>query len=63
MSRDLNVKAQENLKIYFCGKIHFVLGLLARDTANHSYIQNTPLTLALNPWDNDIIVKCPKTPP
>ena len=27
----LNVKAQENLKIYFWGKIHFVLGLLARD--------------------------------
>ena len=32
--------------IYFREKIHFVLdlGLLARDIANHSYSQNTPLT-------------------
>ena len=38
-----NVKAQENLKIYRCwGKLHFVLGLLARDIPNHSYVQNTP---------------------
>ena len=44
-----NVKAQENLKIYRCwGKLHFVLGLLARDIPNHSYVQNTPLTQALN---------------
>ena len=28
---------------------HFVLGLLARDIASHSYAQNTPLTQALNP--------------
>ena len=31
------------------GKIHVVLGLLARDMANHSYAPNTPLTQALNP--------------
>ena len=30
-------------------KIHFVLGLLARDIANHSYAPNKPLTRALNP--------------
>ena len=53
-SRDhnLNVKAQENLKIYFWGKVHFVV-----DIANHLYSQNTPLTQALNPlrsvnWSN-----------
>ena len=28
---------------------HFVLGLLVRDIANHSYAQNTPLTQAWNP--------------
>ena len=33
-------KAQENLKIYFWEKNHFVLGLLVRDIASH----NTPLT-------------------
>ena len=27
----------------FWGKIHVVLGLLARDIANHSYAPNTPL--------------------
>ena len=43
------MKAQEDLKIYFSGKIHFVLGLLARDIANHSYASNIPLTQALNP--------------
>ena len=35
--------------MYLWGKIHFVLGLLARDIANHSYAPNTPLTQALNP--------------
>ena len=44
-----NIKAQESLKIYFWGKIRFVLGLLARDIASHSYAQSTPLTQALNP--------------
>ena len=33
-----NIKAQESLKIYFWGKIHFVLGLLARDIASNSFI-------------------------
>ena len=53
-SRDhnLNVKAQENLKIYFWGKVHFVLGLLARDIANYSFAQDTSLTQALNPLRN-----------
>ena len=50
-SRDhnLNVKAQENLKIYFWGKVHFVVGLLARAISNYSYVQNVSLTQALNP--------------
>ena len=39
-------KTQENLKIYFWGKIHLVLGLLARDIANHSYAQNKRVTQA-----------------
>ena len=43
------VLAQENLNIYLWGKKHFVLGLLVRDSANHSYVPNTPLTQALNP--------------
>ena len=43
------IKAQESLKIYLWGKFHFVLGLLARDIASHSYAQNTHLTQALNP--------------
>ena len=30
---------------------HFVLGLLVRDIANHSYAQNTPLTQAWTPWE------------
>ena len=34
--RNLNLKAQEALKNYFWGKIHIVLGLLARDVANQS---------------------------
>ena len=34
--------------MYFWGKIHFVLGLLARDIANHSYAQKTRLTKALS---------------
>ena len=38
------MKAQENLLL---GKIHFILGLLARNIANHSYASNTPLTQAL----------------
>ena len=45
----LKVKAQENLKIYLWGKIHCVLGLLARDIAKYSHGQNTPLSQALNP--------------
>ena len=38
-SRDhvINVKTKENLQIYVWGKIPFVVGLLARDIANHSY--------------------------
>ena len=40
---------QENFKIYFWGKIHFVLGLLERDISNHSYAPNKPLTQVLNP--------------
>ena len=44
-----NVKAQENLKSYFWGKFHFVLRLLAKGIANHSFSQNTPLTQTLNP--------------
>ena len=43
-----NFQAKENLKIYFCGKIHFVLGLSARDIANHSYAPKKPLTQVLN---------------
>ena len=35
------------------GKIDFVLGLLTRDNANHSYAPNTPLTQALNPLSSD----------
>ena len=31
------------------GKLHFVLGLLARDIFNHSYAPNKPLTQVLNP--------------
>ena len=54
----LNVKVQENLKMYLWGKIHFVLGLLARDIANHSYAPNTPLTQALNPL-RTILMKRP----
>ena len=38
------VKAQENLKMYFLGKVHFVLGLLARDIDNYSYAKNTSFT-------------------
>ena len=38
------VKAQENLKMYFWGKVHFVLDLQARDIANYSYAQNTSFT-------------------
>ena len=41
----LNVKIRENLKIYYLGKIHFVLGLLPRN----SMLRTTPLTEALNP--------------
>ena len=48
-NQDASVKAQENLKIYFWANIHFVLGLLARDIANHPYTPNTSLTQALNP--------------
>ena len=40
--------SRDHLKIYSCGKIYFVLGLQARDIANHSRAPNTPLTHALN---------------
>ena len=50
----LNVKAQENLKNYFWGRIHLVLGLLARDITNHSYAPNTSLTQALNSLSLDV---------
>ena len=50
----INVKAQENLMIYFWGKIPFVLDFLARDIANHSYAPNTPLTEVLNPLNTEI---------
>ena len=50
----INVKAQENLMIYFWGKIPFVLDFLARDIANHSYAANTPLTDVLNPLNTEI---------
>ena len=33
--------------------IHLVLGLLAKDIANHSYVPNTPLTQALIPLSNN----------
>ena len=46
MLRDHNFKAQEDLKIYFWEKIHFVPGIQARDIANQS---NTSLTQTLNP--------------
>ena len=41
----LNVKIRENLKIYYLGKIHFVLGLLPRN----SMLRTTPLNESLNP--------------
>ena len=41
----LNVKIRENLKIYYLGKIHFVLGLLPRN----SMLRTTSLTESLNP--------------
>ena len=41
----LNVKIRENLKIYYLGKIHFVLGFLLRN----SMLRTIPLTEALNP--------------
>ena len=52
-SRDhnLNVKAQGNLKIYFWGKVHFVLGFLAKDIAIYLCSQNTSLTQALKPLE------------
>ena len=40
---------RDYLKIYFWGKIQFVLGLLARDIANQSYAPNTPLNQAFEP--------------
>ena len=49
-----NVKAQENLMIYFWGKIPFVLDFLARDIANHSYAPNTPSTGVSNPVNTEI---------
>ena len=34
-------------------RFHLVLGLLAKDIANHSYVPNTPLTQALIPLSNN----------
>ena len=34
-------------------RIHLVLGLLAKDIANHSYVPNIPLTQALIPLSNN----------
>ena len=45
----MGIKRQENLKIYFWGKVHFVVALLASDISNHSHSQNTPLSPASNP--------------
>ena len=45
----LNVKVQENLKIYFWEKVQFVLGLLAGNIGNYAYAQMTSLTQALIP--------------
>ena len=42
---------QENLMIYFWGRILSFLGLLARDTANHSYAQNTGFDPGLKPLE------------
>ena len=53
-------KAQRNIKIYFWRKIQFVLGLLARDIANHSYAPNTPLSQAFKPLENWAVDKTPK---
>ena len=51
-------------KIEFWGKVHFVLGLLARDIDIQWYAQNIPLSQALNPLSllpdcnvNEIITK------
>ena len=39
-------------------RIHLVLGLLAKDIANHSYVPNTPLTQALIPLSyNELSVR------
>ena len=37
------------LKIYFWGKIHSVVGLLAIDIVNQSYAPNTPFNQAFEP--------------
>ena len=44
-----NFWSHNMVQAHFWGKKHFVLGLLVRDIANHSYVPNTPLTQALNP--------------
>ena len=52
ISGHVHDKAQENLKIYFWGNFHFVLGLLARDIANYSYAQITSFSqLGLKPLE------------
>ena len=43
----LNVKAKEDLKIYFWGKKLFCSRYYSRYTTNQSYAPNTPLTKAL----------------
>ena len=48
----LNVKAQEDHKIYYAKKFQFFLGLLTRDIVIQSYAPNPHLTQALNPLRN-----------
>ena len=54
-SRDMSLDHNETLRhkkisrFFFGEKNSFCLGLLARGIANHSYVQNTPLTQVLNP--------------
>ena len=49
--------AQEDLKIYFWGKFHLVLGILARVIAIQSYFSHTPFVQAWNPLENLYIWK------
>ena len=50
MSRDHNETLRHKKTSRFTfGENIIILALLARDIANHSYAENTPLTQALNP--------------